>query len=144
MDLFAVVTLFCLEQGNRSLEEHKFLGLTHRTTFPDDCLSTFLHAGLNSITRAQLSGEGPRGSFVDYVEWVLVSCGSSLAFKPANNDTSSTPDPEPSQTPPSCILEHQSEPTADRASNRQTIAKRSDRPKDRPGARASFDVSPGV
>ncbi|KAL0162268.1 hypothetical protein M9458_041664, partial [Cirrhinus mrigala] len=83
--------------GNCSLEEHEFLGLAHRTTFPDDRLSTFLHTGLNSVTRAQF--------FIDYVQWMLVSCGSSLAVEPAN-DTIPTPDPEPSQTPPCCIPEH--------------------------------------
>lgn len=102
MDHITTMTLLCLEQGNCSLKEHleKFLGLNHLTTFLDDCLSMFLHAGLNTATRAQLPGEGPRGNFTDYVEWVLVLCGSSLTDGPVGDDTS------PSQTPPRC-MEHQ-------------------------------------
>lgn len=69
MNHFAAVTLLCLEQGNHSLKEHleEFLSLAHQTTFPDVCLSTVLHTSLNTATRAQLSREGPQGSFTDYV-----------------------------------------------------------------------------
>lgn len=61
MDHLATVTLLYLEQGNHSLEEHQeeFLGLAHLTTLPDDCLSMFLHAGLNTATHEHLSVEGP-------------------------------------------------------------------------------------
>lgn len=104
MDHLAAMTL----HENRSPEEHleEFLGLAHQTTFPDDCLYTFLRTGLDTTTREQLSREGHRGSFMDYVEWVLVSCGSPLTVFCADaDDTSPTPDPEPSQTSP-CCTEH--------------------------------------
>lgn len=67
MDHFAAMHPLCLEQGNCSLEGHleQFLILAHQTTFPHDCLSTFLHVGLNTATNAQLSGESPRRSFMD-------------------------------------------------------------------------------
>lgn len=73
---FPAVKLLCLEQGERSLDQHleAFLDLAHQTTFLDDCLCTFLRVGLNTATQAQLSGEPPCGSFADFVEWVLVSC----------------------------------------------------------------------
>jgi len=75
MDIPAVKLLF-LEQREWSLEEHleEFLDLAHQTTFPDNCLSSFLLAGPNTATRAQLSREAPQGSFTGYLEWVLVSC----------------------------------------------------------------------
>ncbi|KAI2645833.1 Protein transport protein SEC31 [Labeo rohita] len=53
--------------------------------------------------------EGPRESFADYMEWVLVSCRSSLT---AEDDTSPTQDPEPSQPAPR-HAEFEPEPTAD-------------------------------
>ncbi|KAL0179089.1 hypothetical protein M9458_024531, partial [Cirrhinus mrigala] len=56
-----------------------------------------------------MSGEGPRESFADYMEWVLVSCRSSLT---AEDDTSPTQDPEPSQPAPR-HAEFEPEPTAD-------------------------------
>ncbi|KAI2644778.1 hypothetical protein H4Q32_026653 [Labeo rohita] len=48
-------------------------------------------------------------SFADYIEWVLVSCRSSLT---AEDDTSPTQDPEPSQPAPR-HAEFEPEPTAD-------------------------------
>ncbi|ROL52394.1 hypothetical protein DPX16_6623 [Anabarilius grahami] len=106
---FAPVHLMCLEQGDRSLEEHltDFLDLVPLTTFPDDALCSFLFAGLNTTTRAQLSGKGPRESFA-FVEWVLVSCGSAFTVEDV---TSPTPTPVPSQNPP--VGTKQFEPTAD-------------------------------
>ncbi|KAI2644822.1 Threonylcarbamoyl-AMP synthase [Labeo rohita] len=89
------VLLLLLEQGNRSLEDHTrdFVYLTPLTHYPDSCLCTFYRAGLNTTTKAQLPGEGPRESIANYIEWVLVSSRSSLA---AEDDTSPTQDPEPS------------------------------------------------
>ncbi|ROL52220.1 hypothetical protein DPX16_8624 [Anabarilius grahami] len=92
--------LICLEQKDRSLEEHlnDFLFLATSTHFPDSSLCNFLFAGLNSTTKALLSGEGPRGSFPEYVEWVLASCGSSMTVGFCD-DASPTPTPAPSQEP---------------------------------------------
>ncbi|KAI2659252.1 Repellent protein 1 [Labeo rohita] len=105
------VLLLLLEQGNRSLVDHTrdFVHLVPLTHFPDSSLCTFYRAGLNIATKAQLSGEGPRESFADYMEWVLVSCRSSLT---AEDDTSPTQDPEPSQPAPR-HAEFEPEPTAD-------------------------------
>ncbi|ROJ25322.1 Sodium- and chloride-dependent betaine transporter [Anabarilius grahami] len=52
----------CLEQRDGSLERHleDYLNLAHLTTFPDDCLCSFLIAGLNTSTRAQLSDDKDR------------------------------------------------------------------------------------
>ncbi|KAL0192919.1 hypothetical protein M9458_011215 [Cirrhinus mrigala] len=108
------VLVLLLEQGDRSLEDHTtdFVFLTNYTHFPDNCLCSFYFAGLNTTTRAQLSGDGPRENFAAYVEWVLVSCNSSLTVDFADDDTSPTLDPEPSQQSPQ-FAEHEPEPTVD-------------------------------
>ncbi|KAI2652954.1 Gasdermin-E [Labeo rohita] len=113
MDDPAVLVLL-LEQGDRSLEDHTtdFVFLTNYTHYPDNCLCSFYFAGLNTTTRAQLSGDGPRESFAAYVEWVLVSCNSSLTVDFADDDTSPTLDPEPSLPSPQ-FAEHEPEPTVD-------------------------------
>ncbi|KAL0154071.1 hypothetical protein M9458_050624, partial [Cirrhinus mrigala] len=114
MDDTAILVLL-LEQGDRSLEDHTtdFVFLTNYTHYPDNCLCSFYFAGLNTTTRAQLSGDGPRESFAAYVEWVLVSCNSSLTVDFADDDTSPTLDPEPGQPSPQ-FAEHEPEPTVDR------------------------------
>ncbi|XP_050960624.1 proline-rich protein 12 [Labeo rohita] len=105
------VLLLLLEQRNRSLVDHTrdFVYLAPLTHYPDSCLCTFYRAGLNIATKAQLSGDGPRESIADYIEWVLVSCRSLLT---AEDDTSPTQDPEPS-LPAYRHTEFEPEPTAD-------------------------------
>ncbi|KAI2645558.1 Opioid growth factor receptor [Labeo rohita] len=98
----AVWVSFCFSCSGSLL----FVPLTH---YPDSSLCTFYRAGLNIATKAQLSGEGPRESFANYIEWVLVSCRSSLTTE---DDTSPTQDPEPSQPAPR-HAEFEPEPTAD-------------------------------
>ncbi|KAL0177682.1 hypothetical protein M9458_026576, partial [Cirrhinus mrigala] len=106
------VLILLLEQGDRSLEDHTkdFVFLANYTHYPDNCLCSFYFAGLNTTTRVQLSGEGPRESLATYVEWV--SCNSSLTMDFADDDTSPTLDPEPSQPSPQ-FAEHEPEHTAD-------------------------------
>ncbi|KAL0168623.1 hypothetical protein M9458_036845, partial [Cirrhinus mrigala] len=60
----------------------------------------------------EMSGEDPRESLVAYVEWVLVSCNSTLTVDFVDDDTSPTLDPEPSQPSPR-FVEREPEPTAD-------------------------------
>ncbi len=101
MDDPAVLVLL-LEQGDRSLEDHTedFVFLANYTHYPDNCLCSYYLAGLNTSTRAQLSGDGPRESLTAFIEWVLVSCKAKLTVDIADDDTSPTLDPEPSQPPP--------------------------------------------
>ncbi len=102
--------LLLLEQGESALEDHTrdFLDLAYLTHYPDDCLCTFYKVSLNL--------NGPRRNFAAYVEWVLVSCNSAFINRPRwqGFHQPPTPDPEPSQASPCCV-EHQPEPTADRA-----------------------------
>ncbi|XDV26120.1 hypothetical protein PO909_029904 [Leuciscus waleckii] len=110
---FPAVRLMCLEQEDRSLEEHleEFLDLAHLTTFPDDCLCGFLLHGLNAVTTAQLSAS--------FVEWVLASCGSAFTVEDA---TSPTPHPVPSQSHPDGE-KYRPEPTAGSATETATMYK---------------------
>ncbi len=113
MDDPAVLVLL-LKQGDRSLEDHTedFVFLANYTSYPDSCLCSFYQTGLNTSTRAQLSGDGPRECLAAFIEWVLVSCNSQLTVDIVDDDTSPTRDPEPSQLPPrSAALP---EPTTDR------------------------------
>ncbi len=96
------VLVLLLEQGDRSLEDHTedFVFLSNYMHYPDNCLCSFYQAGLNTSIRAQLSGDGPRESLAAFIEWVLVSCKWKLTVDIADDDTSPTLDPEPSQLPP--------------------------------------------
>ncbi len=111
MDIPAV-NLLCLEQKDRSLEDHKreFLDLALQTHYLDSCLCTFYYVGLNTSTKA---GEGPWGSFATFVEWVLVNCGSCFTIDPMENITSPTPK-SGSSLPSSRCMEQLPVPTTDR------------------------------
>ncbi|KAL0168653.1 hypothetical protein M9458_036875 [Cirrhinus mrigala] len=108
------VLLILLKQGERSLEDHTrdYIFLAEHSHFPDSSLCTFYRAGLNTTTKGLLSGEGPRESLPDYIEWVLASCGSSWTIDFVKEDVSPTQDPEPSQPSPR-HAEYEPEPTAD-------------------------------
>ncbi len=56
------VLVLLLEQGDRSLEDHTedFVILANYMSYPDSCLCSFYITGLNTSTREQLSGDGPR------------------------------------------------------------------------------------
>ncbi|KAL0170706.1 hypothetical protein M9458_035302, partial [Cirrhinus mrigala] len=87
MDDPAVFVLL-LEQGDRSLKDHTtdFVFLANLTHYPDSCLCSFYHTELNTSE-----------SLTTFVEWVLVSCQSSLTV---DFTDSPTPDPVPSPTSP--------------------------------------------
>ncbi len=106
--------LLMLEQRSLSLEDHTglFVEIANLTHYPDYCLCTFYKTSLNDGGGARLSGDGPRGNFATFVEWVLVSCGLVLTVDIADDHTSPTSDPEPSPRLP-CCAEPQPEPTAD-------------------------------
>ncbi|XP_016142516.1 proteoglycan 4-like [Sinocyclocheilus grahami] len=73
----------------------------------------FYYVGLNTATKAKLSGKGPRGSFATFMKWMLENNGSQFTVWPAEeNICSPTPEPETSQ-PSSHCTEQSSEPTAD-------------------------------
>ncbi|XP_073687900.1 uncharacterized protein [Garra rufa] len=108
------VRLILLRQEERSLEDHtrEFISLAEHFHFPASSLCIYYHLGLNSTTKALLSGEGPQESLPDFIEWVLASCQSSWTVGVVEEDVSPTHDPEPSQPSPR-QAELQPEPTAD-------------------------------
>ncbi|KAI2647431.1 Zinc metalloprotease ZmpB [Labeo rohita] len=108
------VLLILLRQGEHSPEDHTrdYLSLSEHSHFPDSSLCKFYFIGLNTTTKALLSGEGPQESLPDYIEWVLASCVSSWTVDIIEKDVSPTQDPEPSQPSPR-HAEYEPKPTAD-------------------------------
>lgn len=96
--------LVLLEQGEQILEDHikLFVEIPNLTHYSDNRLCSFYHSSLNFESRAQLSIDGPRETFAPILDWVLLSCGSLLTLDITDDDTSPTPDPEPSLTSPRC------------------------------------------
>lgn len=98
-----------------------------RTTLEDFYIWHALRASLiitslNERTKARLPGNGPRGTFAAYLEWVLVNNVSAFTICPAEDDiTCPNLDPEPSQPPPThCTADRESEPTSMQESDKRT------------------------
>lgn len=114
MDIPAI-HLLLLEKGKHFFKDHTrdFLDLACLTHYPDHPLCVFYNTSFNEWLKVHLPIEGSRGSFAQYVEWVLVQCDSLLTACPNEEDISSpTPDPEPSQ-PSAMPAAKQPEPTTD-------------------------------
>ncbi len=104
MDLPAV-QLLCLEQRDRSLEDHTrdFLNLACLTHFPDRSLCVFYISSLSERCKARLPANGPKEDFAAFMEWVLENNGSPLTVCPSEEDISSpTHVPETSQLSSRC------------------------------------------
>ncbi|ROL53543.1 hypothetical protein DPX16_21792 [Anabarilius grahami] len=110
------VQLLCLEQGDRSLEQHTsdFLQLACLTHFPDRSLCIYYRTGLSERSKARIPAGGPTEDFAAYVEWVLVNNHSQFTIGPAEDDTSTTPHPETNHPPSTTCTMEKREPTADR------------------------------
>ncbi|XP_067228248.1 interferon-induced very large GTPase 1-like [Chanodichthys erythropterus] len=110
------VHLLCLEQGDRSLEQHTsdFLQLACLTHFRDRSLCIYYRTGLSERSKARIPAGGPTEDFAAYVEWVLVNNNSPFTIGPAEDDTSTTPHPETNHPPSTTCTMEKREPTADR------------------------------
>ncbi len=109
------VQLLCLEQQDRSLEDHTrdFIDLECLTHFLDRSLCIFYITSLSERCKACLPANGPREDFASFVEWVRENNGSTLTVCPSEEDISiPTSEPETSQ-PSSRCTELLPEPTAD-------------------------------
>ncbi|ROI15684.1 hypothetical protein DPX16_20222 [Anabarilius grahami] len=108
------VSLLCLEQKDRSLEEHTmdFLELACLTHYPDRSLCVFYIASLSERSRARLPGSGPQKDFAACVEWVLINNNSAFTIGPAEPISTTPPNPAPSQLTPS-QTELKPDPTTD-------------------------------
>lgn len=94
------VHLLLLVQGERSFGNHmrEFLDLACLTRYPDCSLCVFFNTSLNKRSKARLPVDGPRGSFAEYVELVLLRFESPFTICHTVEDNASpTLDPEPSQ-----------------------------------------------
>ncbi len=113
MDIPAV-QLLCLEQQDRSLEDHTrdFLDLACLTHFPDRSLCAFYITSLSERCKARLPANGPKENFAACVEWVLENNGLFFSVCPVEDNSSPTPDTEPIQPSPSRSTECLPEPTA--------------------------------
>ncbi|ROL53270.1 hypothetical protein DPX16_20909 [Anabarilius grahami] len=72
--------LVSLRQGNCTLEAHiqKFLEFAHLSDLPDCALIDFFSHGLNEPLKDYLLTNGPRGSFVEFLDFALLTVGSSF------------------------------------------------------------------
>lgn len=127
----------------------EFLDLTH---YPCHSLCIFYNnTSLNERSRACLPMEGPRGSFAQYMEWVLLSCGSLFTVCPVEKDIASpnsAMDPEPCQHSSMSAMQilSQSLPQTQSLSppQRKARAKALARGQFQPRARAQCGVWPGA
>lgn len=62
--------LLLLEQREIPLDVHTtaFVEIANSSSYPDDALSSFYIASLNTAYRARLSGCGPQGDFTTFVK----------------------------------------------------------------------------
>ncbi|ROL45175.1 Repellent protein 1 [Anabarilius grahami] len=70
--------LVSLRQGTRTLEVHiqNFLDIAHLSDLPDCALIDFFCYGLNEPPKGYLITNGPRGSFVELLDFALLTVGS--------------------------------------------------------------------
>lgn len=78
------IQLLCVEQEQQTFKDHtkKFLQLPCLINFPDHLLCLFFRTSLNDRTKACLPGAGFQGDFAEFVEWVLVTCGTPNTICP--------------------------------------------------------------
>ncbi len=113
MDLPAI-QLLCLEQQDPLLEDHTrdFIDLACFTHFPDCSLCVFFITSVIEQCKARLPADGPNENFATCVEWVLETNALFFSACTAEENSSPTPDPEPSQPSPSRCTECSPEPTS--------------------------------
>ncbi len=94
--------LFALKQGTRSLEDHiqDFLVIVDYSDLPDIVLMEVFCDGINQPLRSRLRREGPRSSLAQFLDYALLTVGSTFTVGVA----------EERDTAPNCVntttLEH--------------------------------------
>lgn len=75
-----MVQILLLSQGYRSLEKHteSLLNQIHLVNYDDNSLCVLFWAGVNTQTKACLLRDYPLGTFIQYVDCVLLQNGSSF------------------------------------------------------------------
>ncbi len=72
--------LFAIKQGPRSLENHirEFLAIAHYSELPDIILIEIFCDDINPPLKSKLRREGPRSSLSQFLDYALLSVGSSF------------------------------------------------------------------
>ncbi|XP_051768916.1 translation initiation factor IF-2-like isoform X2 [Ctenopharyngodon idella] len=87
------IRLVRLRQGNCTLEDHiqKFLDIAYFSDLPDCALIDFFGYGLNEPLKDYLLINGPRGSFVEFLDFALLTVGSLFTVGVAEERDTSSP-----------------------------------------------------
>lgn len=83
-----------------------FLDLVWLTNYPDCLLCVFYNTNLNDQSMTFLPGDGSQGSIAQYVEWMLLNCGSHFTIYEAEEEELVSP-------VPAMDTETKNEPTID-------------------------------
>ncbi len=77
-----------LEQGSRPLEDYiqEYLGLAHFSDLPDCVLIDFFCEGINQPLKSQLIREGPRSSLSQFLDYALLTVGSTFTVGVAEEE----------------------------------------------------------
>ncbi len=81
--------LFALKQGTRSLEDHiqYFLAIVDYSDLPDIVLMEVFCDGINQPLRSRLRLEGPRSSLGQFLDYALLTVGSSFTVGVAEEES---------------------------------------------------------
>ncbi len=76
----AVILLLALKQGTRLLERYiaEYLALANGSELPDCILIDFFCDGLNQTVRSKVIPQGPRSSWSNFLDYVLLTVGSAF------------------------------------------------------------------
>ncbi len=81
--------LFALKQGPRSLEQHirEFLAIANYSDLPDITLIEIFCDGIHQPLRSEFRREGTRASLAQFLDYALLTVGSSFTVGVAEDET---------------------------------------------------------
>ncbi len=81
--------LFALKQGPRSLEQHirEFLAIANYSDLPDITLIEIFCDGIHQPLRSKFRREGTRASLALFLDYALLTVGSSFTVESRRNET---------------------------------------------------------
>ncbi|KAL0160966.1 hypothetical protein M9458_044691, partial [Cirrhinus mrigala] len=84
--------LFRIKQGPRTPEQYirEFLAISNYSTLPDCIIIEIFCDGINEPLKAKLRREGPRSSLADFLDYALMSVGSSFTVGVADEERNAT------------------------------------------------------
>ncbi|KAL0151492.1 hypothetical protein M9458_053203, partial [Cirrhinus mrigala] len=77
-----------LKQGPRTLEQYtrEFLAIANHSILPDCIIIEIFCDGVNEPLKARLRGEGPRSSLAHFMDFALLTVGSSFTVGVAEEE----------------------------------------------------------